>query len=149
MFSLPEPVTDGFRNYRACLDVSITESLMIDKAQQLTLTAPEMTVLIGGMRMLGANFDGSQHGDITERIGVLITDFFINFPDIGAEWKATDESKELFEGRDRLSGKVKYTASRANLVFGTNSVLRAVAEVYACSDAHKKFVRNFVTAWIK
>ncbi|EQB8382587.1 catalase-peroxidase, partial [Escherichia coli] len=97
----------------------------------------------------GANFDGSQHGDITERIGVLITDFFINFLDIGAEWKATDESKELFEGRDRLSGKVKYTASRANLVFGTNSVLRAVAEVYACSDAHKKFVRNFVTAWIK
>lgn len=149
MFSLPEPVTDGFRNYRACLDVSITESLMIDKAQQLTLTAPEMTVLIGGMRMLGANFDGSQHGDITERIGVLITDFFINFLDTGAEWKATDESKELFEGRDRLSGKVKYTASRANLVFGSNSVLRAVAEVYACSDAHKKFVRNFVTAWIK
>lgn len=90
---------------------------MIDKAQQLTLTAPEMTVLIGGMRMLGANFDGSQHGDITERIGVLITDFFINFLDIGAEWKATDESKELFEGRDRLSGKVKYTASRANCVF--------------------------------
>ena len=149
MFSLLEPVADGFRNYRACIDVSTTESLLIDKAQQLTLTAPEMTVLIGGMRMLGANFDGSQHGVLTERIGVLSTDFFVNLLDMSTEWKATDESKELFEGRDRLSGKVKYTASRVDLVFGSNSVLRAVAEVYASSDAHEKFVRDFVSAWVK
>ena len=149
MFELLEPIADGFRNYRARPDVSTTESLLIDKAQQLTLTAPEMTVLVGGMRVLGANFDGSQHGVFTDRPGVLSTDFFVNLLDMRHEWKAVDESKELFEGRDRLSGEVKYTATRADLVFGSNSVLRAVAEVYACSDAHEKFVRDFVAAWVK
>ncbi|MDU5729934.1 MAG: catalase/peroxidase HPI [Citrobacter freundii] len=149
MFELLEPIADGFRNYRARPDVSTTESLLIDKAQQLTLTAPEMTVLVGGMRVLGTNFDGSQHGVFTDRPGVLSTDFFVNLLDMRHEWKAVDESQELFEGRDRLSGEVKYTATRADLVFGSNSVLRAVAEVYACSDAHEKFVRDFVAAWVK
>ena len=149
MFELLEPIADGFRNYRARPDVSTTESRLIDKAQQLTRTAPEMTVLVGGMRVLGTNFDGSQHGVFTDRPGVLSTDFFVNLLDMRHEWKAVDESQELFEGRDRLSGEVKYTATRADLVFGSNSVLRAVAEVYACSDAHEKFVRDFVAAWVK
>ena len=131
------------------LDVSTTESLLIDKAQQLTLTAPEMTALVGGMRVLGANFDGSKNGVFTDRVGVLSNDFFVNLLDMRYEWKATDESKELFEGRDRETGEVKYTASRADLVFGSNSVLRAVAEVYASSDAHEKFVKDFVAAWVK
>ena len=149
MFELLEPIADGFRNYRARLDVSTTESLLIDKAQQLTLTAPEMTALVGGMRVLGANFDGSKNGVFTDRVGVLSNDFFVNLLDMRYEWKATDESKELFEGRDRETGEVKYTASRADLVFGSNSVLRAVAEVYASSDAHEKFVKDFVAAWVK
>ncbi|HAN6424797.1 TPA: catalase-peroxidase 2, partial [Escherichia coli] len=121
----------------------------IDKAQQLTLTAPEMTALVGGMRVLGANFDGSKNGVFTDSVGVLSNDFFVNLLDMRYEWKATDESKELFEGRDRETGEVKYTASRADLVFGSNSVLRAVAEVYASSDAHEKFVKDFVAAWVK
>ena len=149
MFELLEPIADGFRNYRARLDVSTTESLLIDKAQQLTLTAPEMTALVGGMRVLGANFDGSKNGVFTDRVGVLSNDFFVNLLDMRYEWKAADESKELFEGRDRETGEVKYTASRADLVFGSNSVLRAVAEVYASSDAHEKFVKDFVAAWVK
>ncbi len=149
MFELLEPIADGFRNYRARLDVSTTESLLIDKAQQLTLTAPEMTALVGGMRVLGANFDGSKNGVFTDRVGVLSNDFFVNLLDMRYEWKATDESKELFEGRDRETGEVKFTASRADLVFGSNSVLRAVAEVYASSDAHEKFVKDFVAAWVK
>ncbi|EEA7258988.1 catalase/peroxidase [Salmonella enterica subsp. enterica] len=149
MFSLLEPIADGFRNYRARLDVSTTESLLIDKAQQLTLTAPEMTVLVGGMRVLETNFDGSQNGVFTDRPGVLSTDFFANLLDMRYEWKPTDDANELFEGRDRLTGEVKYTATRADLVFGSNSVLRALAEVYACSDAHEKFVKDFVAAWVK
>ncbi|HBC8647047.1 TPA: catalase/peroxidase HPI [Citrobacter koseri] len=149
MFELLEPIADGFRNYRARLDVSTTESLLIDKAQQLTLTAPEMTALVGGMRVLGANFDGSQNGVFTDRPGVLSNDFFVNLLDMRNEWKAADESKELFEGRDRLSGEVKFTATRADLVFGSNSVLRALAEVYASSDAREKFVKDFVAAWVK
>lgn len=149
MFSLLEPIADGFRNYRARLDVSTTESLLIDKAQQLTLTAPEMTVLVGGMRVLGTNFDGSQNGVFTDRPGVLSTDFFANLLDMRYEWKPTDDANELFEGRDRLTGEVKYTATRADLVFGSNSVLRALAEVYACSDAHEKSVKDFVAAWVK
>ncbi|MFG0647006.1 catalase/peroxidase HPI [Leclercia adecarboxylata] len=149
MFTLLQPVADGFRNYRAAIDVSTTESLLIDKAQQLTLTAPEMTVLLGGLRVLGANFDGGKSGVFTDRVGVLSTDFFVNLLDMGTQWKATDESSELFEGRDRVSGEVKYLASRADLVFGSNSVLRALAEVYASSDAHEKFVKDFVAAWVK
>ncbi|ELW9443198.1 catalase/peroxidase HPI [Pluralibacter gergoviae] len=149
MFKLLEPAADGFRNYRAKLDAATTESLLIDKAQQLTLTAPELTVLIGGLRAMGANFDGSKNGVFTDREGVLSNDFFINLLDMRHEWKATDDSSELFEGRDRLSGEVKFTATRADLVFGSNAVLRAVAEVYASSDAKEKFVKDFVAAWVK
>jgi catalase-peroxidase len=149
MFNLMEPVADGFRNYRARLDTATTESLLIDKAQQLTLTAPELTVLVGGLRVLGANFDGSKHGVFTEREGVLSNDFFVNLLDMGNEWKAADTSNELFEGRCRQSGEVKFTATRSDLVFGSNAVLRALAEVYACSDAKEKFVKDFVAAWVK
>ncbi|QSW35387.1 catalase/peroxidase HPI [Leclercia pneumoniae] len=147
MFNLLEPIADGFRNYRAQVDVSTTESLLIDKAQQLTLTAPEMTALVGGLRVLGANFDGSKNGVFTDRPGVLSNDFFVNLLDMGTQWKATDDSNELFAGSDRASGEVKYTASRADLVFGSNAVLRALAEVYASSDGHEKFVNDFVAAW--
>ena len=149
MFKLLEPAADGFRNYRAEIDAATTESLLIDKAQQLTLTAPELTVLVGGLRVLGANFDGSKNGVFTDRVGVLSNDFFSNLLDMRYEWKATDESSELFEGRDRLSGEVKFTATRADLVFGSNAVLRAVAEVYASSDGKEKFVKDFVAAWVK
>jgi len=149
MFNLLEPIADGFRNYRAQVDVSTTESLLIDKAQQLTLTAPELTVLIGGLRVLGANFDGGKNGVFTDREGVLSNDFFVNLLDMNTQWKATDESNELFAGSDRASGEVKYTATRADLVFGSNAVLRALAEVYASDDAHEKFVRDFVAAWAK
>jgi catalase-peroxidase len=124
-------IADGFRNYRAQVDTSTTESLLIDKAQQLTLTAPEMTALVGGLRVLGANFDGSKNGVFTDREGVLSNDFFVNLLDMNTQWKATDESNELFAGSDRASGEVKYTATRADLVFGSNAVLRALAEVYA------------------
>ncbi|MDU7820994.1 MAG: peroxidase family protein, partial [Klebsiella sp.] len=120
-----------------------------DKAQQLTLTAPEMTVLVGGLRVLGANFDGSRHGVFTDRVGVLSNDFFANLLDMGTVWKAADEHAALFIGRDRKSGEEKYTATRVDLVFGSNSVLRALAEVYACSDARQKFVSDFVAAWTK
>lgn len=149
MFELLKPIADGFRNYRAAPGEATTESLLIDKAQLLTLTAPEMTVLVGGLRVLGANFDESQHGVLTDNVGVLSTDFFSNLLDMRTEWKATDASSELFEGRDRMSGEVKYTATRADLVFGSNAVLRALAEVYASSDAKEKFVKDFVAAWVK
>ncbi|MEB7558962.1 catalase/peroxidase HPI [Kluyvera cryocrescens] len=149
MFELLKPIADGFRNYRAAPGEATTESLLIDKAQLLTLTAPEMTVLVGGLRVLGANFDESQHGVLTDNVGVLSTDFFSNLLDMRTEWKATDASAELFEGRDRTSGEVKYTATRADLVFGSNAVLRALAEVYASSDAKEKFVKDFVAAWVK
>lgn len=149
MFELLKPIADGFRNYRGEPGVATTESLLIDKAQQLTLTAPEMTVLVGGLRVLGANYDGSKHGVFTDRPGVLSNDFFVNLLDMRHEWKPVDESNEQFEGRDRQTGEVKYTASRADLVFGSHAVLRALAEVYAGSDAHVKFVKDFVAAWVK
>ncbi|WP_297200928.1 catalase/peroxidase HPI [uncultured Pluralibacter sp.] len=149
MFNLLEPAADGFRNYRAQIDAATTESLLIDKAQQLTLTAPELTALVGGLRVLGANFDGSKHGVFTSREGVLNNDFFVNLLDMRYEWKAADQSSELFEGRDRQSGEVAFTATRADLVFGSNAVLRALAEVYACSDGKEKFVKDFVAAWVK
>ncbi|MBV8043451.1 peroxidase family protein, partial [Pluralibacter sp.] len=150
MFDLLKPVADGFRNYRGGSDnTASTESLLIDKAQQLTLTAPELTVLVGGLRVLGTNFDGSHHGVFTDNVGVLSNDFFVNLLDMRTEWKATDASAELFEGSDRQSGEVKYTATRADLVFGSNAVLRALAEVYASADAHDKFVTDFVAAWVK
>ncbi|MBD8167326.1 catalase/peroxidase HPI [Erwinia persicina] len=148
-FELLKPKADGFRNYRGVHGRTSTENLLIDKAQQLTLTVPELTVLIGGMRALGANADGSQHGIFTQRVGELNTDFFVNLLDMRTEWKAADGSGERFEGRDRQSGEVKFTATRADLVFGSNAVLRASAEVYASSDAKEKFVKDFVAAWTK
>ncbi|MBH2043576.1 MAG: catalase/peroxidase HPI [Comamonadaceae bacterium] len=148
-FALMEPVADGFRNYRRVASSTATEELLLDKAQQLTLTAPELTALVGGMRALGANYDGSQQGVLTDKVGVLSNDFFVNLLDMGTAWKAADAANEVFEGRDRKSGTVKYTATRNDLVFGSNSVLRALAEVYASADAHEKFVHDFVAAWTK
>lgn len=144
-----EPLADGFRNYiKKKFSVS-TESLLIDKAQLLTLTAPELTVLIGGMRALNTNFNGSQHGIFTQRPGILTNDFFINLLDMNTQWKAVSGDKELYEGTDRRTGEKRWTATRADLVFGSNSELRAIAEVYASSDAHEKFVNDFVSAWVK
>lgn len=148
-FAVLEPVADGFRNYRRVAGKASTESLLIDKAQQLTLTAPEMTVLVGGLRVLGANFDGSKHGVFTDNPGVLSNDFFVNLLDMRTAWKAADESKEVYEGTDRHSGELRFTATRADLVFGSNSVLRALAEVYASNDAKQKFAEDFVSAWTK
>ena len=144
-----EPLADGFRNYRHGAGGTSTEALLIDKAQQLTLTAPELTALVGGLRVLGANHDGSPLGVFTDRVGVLSNDFFVQVLDMGTVWKAVDGSAEVFEGRDRKSGAVKFTASRADLVFGSNSVLRALAEVYASEDGKEKFVRDFVAAWTR
>jgi len=148
-FDLLKPAADGFRNYRRIANATSTEALLIDKAQQLTLTAPELTVLIGGLRSLGINYDESQHGVLTSRHGVLSNDFFINLLDMRTEWKAVNEDAELFEGRSRESGEVKYTATRADLVLGSNAVLRALAEVYASQDAEEKFVKDFIAAWTK
>ncbi len=150
-FAALEPVADGFRNYKKSNAgyTASTEHLLIDKAQLLTLTAPEMTALIGGMRALNANYDHSQHGILTHRPEVLTNDFFVNLLDFSTVWAATDESKEVFEGRDRKTGDWKWVATRADLVFGSNSELRAIAEVYACQDGHEKFVKDFVAAWAK
>ncbi|WLS79651.1 catalase/peroxidase HPI [Erwinia pyri] len=148
-FDLLKPKADGFRNYRGVYSTTSTENLLIDKAQQLTLTVPELTVLIGGLRALGANYDGSRHGVFTENVGQLNTDFFVNLLDMRTEWKAADTSGELFEGRDRVSGEVKFTATRADLVFGSNAILRSTAEVYASGDASHKFIKDFVAAWTK
>jgi catalase-peroxidase len=123
--------------------------LLVDKAQLLTLTAPEMTVLIGGLRVLGANAGESKHGVFTQRPGTLTNDFFVNLLDMSTEWKATSDAKDTFEGRDRKTGAVKWTGTRADLVFGSNAQLRGVAEVYASSDGQKKFVDDFVAAWTK
>ncbi|WP_321951996.1 catalase/peroxidase HPI [Paraburkholderia bannensis] len=144
-----EPHADGFRNYRNVPEGPSTETLLIDKAQQLTLTAPELTVLVGGLRVLGANADGSNDGVLTDKPGVLSNDFFVNLLDMGTAWKAVDAKSERFEGRERKSGEVKYTGTRADLVFGSNAVLRALAEVYASADAKEKFVKDFVAAWTK
>ncbi|MBU9814217.1 catalase/peroxidase HPI [Rahnella sp. C60] len=148
-FELLKPKADGFRNYRSGSANASTENLLIDKAQQLTLTVPELTVLVGGLRALGANYDGSNLGVFSEKTGELNTDFFVNLLDMRTEWKATDGSGERFEGRDRVSGEVRFVATRADLVFGSNAVLRANAEVYASSDAKEKFVKDFVAAWSK
>jgi catalase-peroxidase len=144
-----EPMADGFRNYLKMKYTLSTEELLADKAQLLTLTAPEMTVLVGGMRALGANFDNSRTGILTATPGTLSNDFFINLLDMNTEVTAVDEKKELFEGKDRTTGKVKWTASRADLIFGSNSELRALAEVYASNDGKDKFVKDFVNAWVK
>ena len=148
-FDYLEPAADGFRNYLKAKFTVSTESLLVDKANLLTLTAPEMTVLVGGMRVLGTNFDGSQNGVFTGRPGTLTNDFFVNLLDMGTTWKATDDSQELFEGRDRATGAIKGTATRADLIFGSNSELRSLAEVYACDDGKEKFVKDFVAAWNK
>ncbi|TNE79929.1 MAG: catalase/peroxidase HPI [Bacteroidetes bacterium] len=148
-FAVLEPHADGFRNYLKKQYSVPTEEMLVDRAQLLTLTGPELTVLVGGMRMLNTNYNGSKVGVLTSTPGQLSNDFFVNLLDMATEWKATDETKELFEGRDRNSGAVKWTASRADLVFGSNSELRAVAEVYASSDASGKFVNDFVAAWTK
>lgn len=149
-FDYMEPLADGFRNYMKAKfkDVS-TEEFLIDKAQLLTLTAPELTVLVGGMRALNANYDNSGLGILTGRPGVLSNDFFVNLLDMGTQWKAVSDEQEIFEGSDRKTGAKKWRASRADLVFGSNSELRAVAEVYACSDSKEKFIRDFVKAWDK
>ncbi|MEW6555569.1 MAG: catalase/peroxidase HPI [Actinomycetota bacterium] len=148
-FAVLEPAADGFRNYQKKKYAVSAEELLVDRAQLLTLTAPEMTVLIGGMRALNANFGGSQHGVFTARPETLTNDFFVNLLDMGTEWKATSEDEELFEGRDRASGELKWTGTRVDLIFGSNSQLRAIAEVYACEDSGEKFVRDFVAAWDK
>ena len=148
-FAVLEPVADGFRNYLRTKFAVSEEELLVDKAQLLTLTAPEMTALVGGMRVLNANFGQSQHGVFTKRPDTLTTDFFVNLLDMGTEWKASSEDEDVFEGRDRATGDVKWTGTRVDLVFGSNSQLRALAEVYAQVDSQQKFVRDFVAAWNK
>jgi catalase-peroxidase len=148
-FAVLEPIADGFRNYVRGEPGVPAEHLLVDKAQQLTLSAPEMTVLVGGMRMLGANFGGSRHGVFTDRPGALTNDFFVHLLDMGNEWVPVSGAKDLFELRDRRSGRTKWTATRVDLIFGSNSQLRAIAEVYGQDDAQEKFVRDFVAAWNK
>ncbi|RAX38145.1 catalase/peroxidase HPI [Rhizobium tropici] len=148
-FAVLEPIVDGFRNYQRRAYTVSSEELLIDKAQLLTLTAPEMTVLVGGLRVLNANVGQSQHGVFTKRPETLTNDFFVNLLDMGTEWKAVSDAKDVFEGRDRATGDVKWTATRVDLVFGSNSQLRALAEVYGQADAEKKFVQDFVAAWTK
>ena len=148
-FAVLEPIADGFRNYlKGSYSVS-AEALLVDRAQLLTLTAPEMTVLVGGMRVLNTNVGQTQHGVFTQRTEALTNDFFLNLLDMGTEWKAASDAKDVFEGRDRKTGELEWTGTRIDLVFGSNSQLRALAEVYASSDAQEKFVHDFVAAWIK
>lgn len=148
-FAVLEPLADGFRNYQKAKYAVSSEELLIDKAQLLTLTAPEMTVLIGGMRVLGTNFGQTQHGVFTKRPGALTNDFFVNLLDMGTAWRPVSEARDLYEGRDRKTGELKWTGTRVDLVFGSNSQLRALAEVYACADGQEKFVQAFVAAWTK
>jgi catalase-peroxidase len=148
-FAVLEPIADGFRNYLKGRYTLAAESLLIDKAQLLTLTAPEMTVLVGGLRVLKANAGGTQQGVFTQRPEALTNDFFVNLLDMGTEWKPVSESADLFEGRDRKTGAIKWTGTRVDLVFGSNSILRALAEVYGSADAEKKFIQDFVAAWTK
>ena len=148
-FAVLEPIADGFRNYKNARYTASAEEILIDKAQLMTLTAPEMTVLIGGMRVLNTNFDQSHHGVFTKNPGTLTNDFFANLIDFSTTWKAATASQDVFEGRDRATGEIKWTATRADLIFGSNSELRALAEVYACDDAKETFVHDFVAAWTK
>lgn len=148
-FAVLEPTADGFRNYKKNRKTTSTEALLIDKAQLLTLTAPEMTVLLGGLRVLDINHGQSKHGVFTKRPGQLTNDFFVNLIDLSCAWTAVDETKEVFEARDRRTGEKKWTGTRADLVFGSNSELRALAEVYAAGDGEEKFLRDFVSAWVK
>jgi catalase-peroxidase len=148
-FDVLEPVADGFRNYIRKGSKLTAEELLVDKAQLLNLTAPELTALVGGMRVLNTNYDGSQHGVFTSRPETLTNDFFVNLIDFTTTWRSTSDAQNVFEGRDRISGEVKWTGTRADLIFGSNSELRAIAEVYACSDSNEKFVHDFVGAWDK
>ncbi|GEO85164.1 MULTISPECIES: catalase/peroxidase HPI [Alphaproteobacteria] len=148
-FEVLEPLVDGFRNYQKTEFTVSAEELLVDRAQLLTLTAPEMTVLVGGMRVLGANYGSSQHGVFTKRPGALTTDFFVNLLDMDTEWKPVSKAQTAFEGRDRKTGELKWTGTRVDLVFGSNSILRALAEVYAQDDQRQKFVDDFVAAWNK
>ncbi len=148
-FAVLEPKADGFRNYKKAKCVSVTEEMLVDKAQLLNLTAPEMTVLVGGMRALNANHDGSKHGILTNKPETLTNDFFVNLLDLGTTWKATNDAGEIFVGSNRKTGEPKWSATRADLIFGSNSELRAIAEIYASSDSKDKFVKDFVAAWNK
>ena len=148
-FSHLEPLADGFRNYmNSKLNVA-DEDLLVDRANLMTLSIPEMTVLVGGLRVIGANYDGSSNGVFTENIGSLTNDFFTNVLDLGTTWSATSDDQKLFEGRDRRTGVVKFTGTRADLIFGSNTELRAVCEVYGANDGEAKFVNDFVAAWAK
>ena len=146
-FAVLEPIVDGFRNYQKKQYSVSPEELLLDKAQLLNLTAPEMTALVGGMRVLGTNYGGTQHGAFTDRVGTLTNDFFVHLLDMGVAWKPVDGG--VYEGRDRKTGEVVRTATRVDLVFGSNSVLRAIVEVYAQDDNKEKFVRDFIAAWVK
>jgi catalase-peroxidase len=148
-FSVLEPTSDGFRNYLKTQYSVSAEELLVDRAQLMTLTAPEMTVLVGGLRVLNANTDQAQHGVFTKRPEALTTDFFVNLLDMGTVWKSTSPAEETFEGRDRKTGELKWTGTRVDLVFGSNSQLRALAEVHACDDSQQAFVADFVAAWTK
>jgi catalase-peroxidase len=148
-FGVLEPLADGFRNYQKTRFSISAEELLLDRAQLLTLTAPEMTVLIGGLRALNTNFEMSQHGVFTKRPGVLTNDFFVNLLDMGTEWKPVTKDAEVFEGRDRKTGDLKWNGTRIDLVFGSHSQLRAIAEVYGTSDSQTKFVHDFIAAWNK
>jgi catalase-peroxidase len=148
-FAVLEPRADGFRNYLRAGEKLAPETLLLDKANLLTLTAPEMTVLVGGMRALGANAGRTRHGVLTERPGTLNNDFFVNLLDMGTEWRASASDENVYDGRDSATGEVRWSATAADLVFGSNSQLRAVAEVYASSDGRAKFVHDFVAAWVK
>jgi catalase-peroxidase len=148
-FAVLEPIADGFRNYLKGKYTVSAEELLIDKAQLLTLTAPEMTVLMGGLRVLKTHFGKAQHGVFTKRPEALTNDFFVNLLDMRTEWKPVSQDADVFEGRDRKTGALKWTGTRVDLVFGSNSQLRALAEVYGSSDAQKKFVQDFIAAWNK
>jgi catalase-peroxidase len=148
-FAVLEPQADGFRNYTKTKFTVSDEELLIDKAQLLTLTAPEMTVLLGGMRVLDTNFDGSSHGVFTKNKGQLSNDFFVNLLDLNTQWEAASDEQDLFMGRDRKTKALKWTATRADLIFGSNSELRALSEVYATADGQDKFLQDFVAAWTK
>ena len=144
-----EPKADGFRNYSIGKYSLSAEEMLVDRANLMKLTAPEMTVLVGGMRVLNANYDGSKNGVFTKKPGSLTNDFFINLIDMNTTWKEVSDDEELFEGRDRKTKKIKWTGTRADLIFGSNSQLRAFAEVYACEDSKEKFLNDFVSAWTK
>jgi catalase-peroxidase len=148
-FAVLEPTADGFRNYLKTAYSVSAEALLVDRAQLLTLTAPEMTVLVGGMRALNANVGQSQHGVFTKRPGMLTNDFFVNLLDMDTMWQAASEAGDVFEGRDRATGGLKWSGTRVDLIFGSNSQLRAIAEVYGCDDAQQAFVRDFVAVWDK